>query len=64
MESRRKTCRPFYNNGKNLLELINGLLDLSKIEAGKTVLSCGVFAVSDFITEVITTIEPLVKRGD
>ncbi len=61
-EEQEKDLQAVYNNGKNLLELINGLLDLSKIEAGKTVLSCGVFAVSDFIAEVNATIEPLIKE--
>lgn len=61
-EEQEKDLQAVYNNGKNLLELINGLLDLSKIEAGKTVLSCGIFDVSEFIHEVTATIEPLVKE--
>jgi signal transduction histidine kinase len=63
-EEQEKDLQAVYNNGKTLLELINGLLDLSKIEAGKTVLSCGVFNASDLIDEVTTTVEPLIKERE
>jgi signal transduction histidine kinase len=45
--------------GKHLLELINDILDLSKIEAGKVDLFLERFDVASLIQDVMTTIRPL-----
>jgi|GEM_PF-2669588 len=63
-EEQRKDLHTVYTNSKHLLELINGLLDLSRIEAGKTVLTYETFAISDLLAEVITTMEqPAREKG-
>jgi CheY-like chemotaxis protein/anti-sigma regulatory factor (Ser/Thr protein kinase) len=45
--------------GKHLLALINDVLDLSKIEAGKMTLSLETFDLADLIESVVATIQPL-----
>ncbi len=61
-EEQRKDLHTVYTSSKHLLELINDLLDLSKIEAGKIVLSCGTFTISELLAEVIPGIEQLARQ--
>ncbi len=61
-EEQRKDLHTVYINSKYLLELINGLLDLSKIEAGKVVLSYEAFTISELLAEVIPSMEQLARE--
>ncbi len=48
-------------NAKDLLSLVNDILDLSRIEAGKLLLQVTSVAIRPLIDEVLKTTEPLLK---
>lgn len=51
-------------SGQHLLEMINDILDLSKIEAGKMFLQLEEFAIVDAVEEVNTIISSLARQKD
>lgn len=54
--------RNIHNAGKYLLELVNNVLDLSKIESGKYDMVYETFSLKQVVDEVIRTIESLASR--
>lgn len=48
--------------GRHLLSIVNNVLDLSKIEAGKMEFELRYIQISDLIHEVVASVKPLVER--
>jgi signal transduction histidine kinase/DNA-binding response OmpR family regulator len=63
-ESATGDLKKIRSAGKHLLALINDVLDLSKIEAGKMDLYLESFEIPAMLDEVVATIDALVKKND
>ena len=50
--------------GRHLLSLINDVLDLSKIEAGKMEVNPVMFQLRDLVNDVVDNIQPMISRNN
>jgi signal transduction histidine kinase len=57
-ENQERYIRNIYSAGKHLLELINNVLDIAKIEAGKHEMIYETFRVKDLIGDVLNIMRP------
>ena len=57
----REYTKKIMASGQHLLSLINDILDVSKIESGKVVLSYEAFALSDVVSSVDAIIQPMAR---
>ena len=59
-EEQRKSLQKITNNAKHLLNLINDILDLSRIEAGKVEFSIQRFNLQELIESILSIFEPMI----
>ncbi len=60
----REYTRKITASGQHLLSLINDVLDVSKIESGKVVLTFDEFSLNDVVSSVDAIIRPMAKSRD
>jgi signal transduction histidine kinase len=61
-ERYREYLKDIHASGGHILSLINDLLDLSKIEAGKLELDLAAVALNDLIQQCVATVQPQARR--
>ncbi|QDG49612.1 response regulator [Persicimonas caeni] len=64
LESIQSDLKKVHHSANHLLALINDILDLSKVEAGKMDLHLDAFDLAELVDEVIDTVRPLVAKND
>ena len=61
-EAHRKNVHHILNSGKHLLSLINEILDISRIESGRLVLSAEPVQIGHMIAEMLDVIRPAAQK--
>lgn len=56
--------RKINKSGKNLLKLINDILDIAKLDANKVEVNCNLFDLRSLVDELIDTIKPLLASNN
>ncbi len=63
-EPQRKSLTRIDSNSRHLLALINDILDITRIEAGRMPLNLTTFEVAELVHEVMSELEPIIKRSN
>jgi PAS domain S-box-containing protein len=63
-DSQRKSLSRIDSNSRHLLALINDILDITRIEAGRMPLNLTTFKIPELINEVMSELEPIIKRSN
>jgi signal transduction histidine kinase len=62
-EPQRRSLTRIDSNSRHLLALINDILDITRIEAGRMPINVTTFRVAQLIDEVMAELEPIVRRS-
>ena len=63
-ETQKKGLTRIDSNSRHLLALINDILDITRIEAGRMPLNVTSFAIPELVNEVMSELEPIIKRSN
>ena len=63
-DPQRKSLTRIDSNSRHLLALINDILDITRIEAGRMPLNVSTFKVADLVHEVMSELEPIIRRSN
>lgn len=61
-KEQKESLEEVLRNAENLLHLINSILDLAKVEAGRMDISVETFPIIDVVNEVQQTVSPLLSK--
>ena len=62
-DQQRKSLTRIDSNSRHLLALINDILDITRIEAGRMPLNLSTFDVPELVKEVMSELEPIIRRS-
>ena len=63
-DPQRKSLTRIDSNARHLLALINDILDITRIEAGRMPLNATTFGIGELFDEVQSELEPIIKRSN
>ncbi len=63
-DPQRKSLTRIDSNSQHLLALINDILDITRIEAGRMPLNLSTFKIPALVEEVMSELEPIIKRSN
>ncbi|HET7619464.1 MAG TPA: PAS domain-containing sensor histidine kinase [Vicinamibacterales bacterium] len=63
-DAQRKSLSRIDSNARHLLALINDILDITRIEAGRMPLNLTTLVVPDLMNEVMAELEPIIRRSN
>jgi signal transduction histidine kinase len=63
-DMQRRSLTRIDSNSRHLLALINDILDITRIEAGRMPINASTFKAPQLVDEVMTELEPIIRRSN